>query len=177
MDRREHIKSLSLSIGYALSFGTLASIAESCKMGQSDSNTFTKNQLDLLNEYCETILPKTDSPGAKDTKCGAFIQKIVTEIYSKQDREAFIIGIDNLENTFTTKFGKSFLKANKKEQETFFTELDKTLPKFPPSMWGIILIKQEKPVGFFRNLKQATLLAYFTSNELSAFNMQKVSHG
>lgn len=177
MDRREYLKNLGLGLGYTMSFGTLMYIAQSCKSDETNGKTFSKTQFDLLNEYTETIIPKTKTLGAKDTKCAQFIQKMVTEIYSEEDRKAFIQGIDELENDFTKTNNKSFLEASPKERESYLTHIDATLAKFPPSMWGIVLIKQKEPISFFRNLKQATLLAYFTSKELAEFNTMKVSHG
>jgi hypothetical protein len=184
MKRREHIQQLGLFLGYSVSFGGAALLMESCKNdvnkiqgSVASTSIFSDNQSKLLEQLAETIIPKTDSPGAIDTHCPQFISKLVNEIYTDEDKADFMKGLDEIDGLCKSKTGKAFLESTSQEREAFLTELDKISPKFPPVMWGIVLVKNTEPVGFFRKLKAATLMAYFTSKELSEYNKQKVSHG
>lgn len=184
MDRRSHIQQLALVLGYSITFGTSALIFESCKKdagkAPTDSktdNVFSADQRKLLAELTDTILPKTETLGALDTHTPDYIAKLVNEVYNDADKAEFIKGLSEIEDQCKRASGKTFTESNKAEREAFLTKLDDESPKFPPVMWGIVLIKNTAPVGFFRKLKAATLLAYFTSQELSEYNKQKVSHG
>jgi hypothetical protein len=179
MNRREYIQNTALGLGYALSFGAVAAVFESCKTdtGSDQNNLLSASQFKLLEELTETILPKTSTLGAKDTNCALFIQKLVADVYNEKDKKEFLDGLASINEQCKTATGKTFIESNVAEREAFLTKLDEELPKFPPSMWGIVLVKNTEPVGFFRHLKSATLMAYFTSKELSEYNKSREVHG
>jgi hypothetical protein len=183
MNRREYVQRLGLYLGYTITFGSAAMLMESCKNENANpkainsSSLFSTSQTKLLEALTETIIPKTDTPGAIETHCPDFIAKLVNEIYTDDVKKEFMTGLDKIDLDCKVSSGKTFMESNQKEREAFLNNLDKVSPKFPPSMWGIVLVKNIEPVGFFRKLKAATLMAYFTSKELSEFNKQKASHG
>ncbi|WP_099368166.1 gluconate 2-dehydrogenase subunit 3 family protein [Sphingobacterium sp. 1.A.4] len=53
----------------------------------------TKADEELLAELLETIIPKTDSPGAKDLKLHLFVMKMVDDCESPENQEAFLKGL------------------------------------------------------------------------------------
>ncbi|MFX6884154.1 gluconate 2-dehydrogenase subunit 3 family protein, partial [Acinetobacter baumannii] len=49
-----------------------------CKNNEAGKGiTFSQEDIDFLNEVAETILPKTNTPGAKDAKVGDYMKVIV----------------------------------------------------------------------------------------------------
>ena len=74
MQRRKIIKYLAFSIGGTITLPAWANAwnAESIKLS---AKLLTTNQEALLAELTEAIIPKTDSPGAKDLAIPQFIQK------------------------------------------------------------------------------------------------------
>ena len=78
LNRREVLKTLTLIIGYTLTAGSTAAFLAGCKaepsIGNLASNSIlTNDQLSLLAEACERILPKTNTPGAKDAHVAEYI--------------------------------------------------------------------------------------------------------
>ena len=63
----------------------------------------------MLAELAETILPKTDSPGAKDLSAHLFALKMVDDCYTKANQENYIQGMKDFESFVTKKTGKSFI--------------------------------------------------------------------
>jgi hypothetical protein len=186
MNRREYITNTGLLLGYSLTFGTVATVMHSCKNEGLPSSSRTTNfkrksfdqeQKDLMAQLTETIIPKTDTPGAIETKIPQFAEKMVLEVFDEKDYNAFMKGLNEINAECKASKGKTFLACTKEEKEAYLNQLDKDLPKFPPTMWGIVLIDKPEPLPFFRRLKALTLMGYFTSKELEEFNKGKATHG
>ncbi|MGZ2805623.1 gluconate 2-dehydrogenase subunit 3 family protein, partial [Pseudomonas aeruginosa] len=64
-----------------------------CKNPATDAVAFTPEDITLLDEIAETILPKTDTPGAKEAKVGAFMTVIVRDCYKPEEAKVFIAGL------------------------------------------------------------------------------------
>ena len=57
-------------------------ILSGCKSEVSTDLTFSAKNLTLLNEIGETILPKSDTPGAKDANVAEVMKTVVTDCYT-----------------------------------------------------------------------------------------------
>ena len=61
------------------------------------AGALSEAHLASIAAIADTILPRTDTPGATDVKVPAFIDVIVSEQYSDADRDAFIAGLDAID--------------------------------------------------------------------------------
>lgn len=118
---------------------------------------FTKKQVQLLNEIADTIIPTTDTPGAKAAKTGQFIAVIVSDCYEPADQKRFLDSLATLENECRATTGKNFMKCTAQERQSFLSGLDATQKSFQKSK------KKEEPAHYFRTIKDLTLWGYFTS--------------
>lgn len=82
------------------------------------------NQEKLLAELTETILPTTDTPGAKDIAAHLFVLRMVDDCYKKEDQEKFIRGLTAFEKKTDSQFAKSFVKCTAAEKEMLLKELE-----------------------------------------------------
>ncbi len=57
----------------------------------------TDAQLALVGAIADTILPRTDSPSATDVGVPAFVDVIVSENYTDDERAAFLAGLDAID--------------------------------------------------------------------------------
>ncbi|MCE7063747.1 gluconate 2-dehydrogenase subunit 3 family protein [Dyadobacter sp. CY326] len=169
MKRRDALGRVALLMGGALSAPTMLAFLEGCKKA-TDTATgmtfpFPADRQALVSEVAELIIPKTDTPGAKDAKVGEFIEKMLKDCYTAADQESFNKGLEELEK-------KDFLKATPQEQTAILTEMEKA------SKTEIANADKEKKkyteagkeytdasTPFFRLLKELTLLGYFTSEQ------------
>ena len=86
MNRRNALKAVGLIMGGTLISSELFLTACSDKEAKSEQAASSKtpfNQQDvaLLDEVAETIIPTTDTPGAKAAEVGAFISMIFWRFY------------------------------------------------------------------------------------------------
>jgi hypothetical protein len=78
----------------------------------------------MLAELAETILPKTDTPGAKDLSAHLFALKMVDDCYSKTNQDKYIQGMKDFESYVMKKTGKSFAENDAAERQTIVADLD-----------------------------------------------------
>lgn len=92
MKRREAIKSLLIVTGGVM-------VIPSCLQERTESTIplnhlkIDANQEKLLAELAETIIPATNTPGAKDTYTHVFTLKMIDDCRDKADQETFIKGL------------------------------------------------------------------------------------
>lgn len=158
MKRRNALGRVALIAGGALSAPTLLAFLESCK-----SNPETR--LSLISEVAETIIPKTNTPGAKEAKVGEFIEKMLKDCYTAKDQENFEKGLKELEK-------KDFLSASPEEKTKILKEME-TAAREEAKKVGEEKKKYteagkeytDNGASFFSLVKELTLLGYFTSEQ------------
>src|SRR5882757_10547852 len=61
---------------------------------------------DLIAALCETIIPATDTPGAKDTGTQDFILKMIRDCTPRKEQNNFISGLRDLQDHCRAKYGQ-----------------------------------------------------------------------
>ncbi len=123
MDRRTVIKNLALVIGGA-------ALLPSCLHDSGKASIALKkikvsaDQEKFLADVAETIIPKTDTPGAKDLHLHLFVLKMVDDCFSKKDQDAFMAGLDKLSKEAESRFSKPFGQCSQAQRESLLNELD-----------------------------------------------------
>ncbi len=156
IDRREAIRRVTALLGGVVFVGTsdLLTAVEHAHARAATSHAqvgaFTAQDVALLDEVADTILPETKTPGAKAAHVGPFMALMVTDTYDDQQQGIFRDGIRKLNDAgFMTKTpGQrlAFLEQLDREQKTYMD----TRP-------------QGAPAHSFRLIKELTLFGYFTS--------------
>ena len=123
MNRRDLIKSIAVITGGVFIGGEL--FLTGCKSGPKAAAGFTAGNIALLDEVGETILPATKSPGAKAAKVGEFMKVYVTDCYTGREQEAFMKGLEQLEEGCKDKYGKSFMNCTAEERHEYLLTLEK----------------------------------------------------
>lgn len=77
----------------------------------------------LLAMISETIIPTTDTPGAKEVSAHLFVLKMVDDCYSPEDQKKFVAGLKDFEKMSEKKFGKSFVECAQAQREEILTDL------------------------------------------------------
>src|ERR1700759_1047228 len=85
------------------------------KLGGMGTN-FSNTDIAFLDEVAETILPKTDTPGAKEAQVGAVMTRIVKDCYTEPDQKVFLDGMQKLDDASKKKNGKTFLEATPEQR-------------------------------------------------------------
>jgi hypothetical protein len=115
----------------------------------------------LLDEIAETILPATDTPGAKAAKVGAFMALMVADCYDEAEQRIFRDGIRQLDRRSRAVNQVGFLEATPAQRTALLTEVDREQHQYMAGK------RADQPAHYFRMMKELALLGYFTS-ELGA---------
>jgi len=155
MNRREAIASVAWLLG-----GTVvgADLLTSCTPKAKQVNElFDQDQVAVLNEVADTILPATKTPGAKAANVGPFMAVMVKDCYTPEDQQVFIKGLKQLDKASQQKYKKTFMELEGKHRTALLTALDAEQRAYMRDK------KPEAPSHYFRMMKELTLLGYFTS--------------
>ncbi len=159
--RREAIMRVAALMGGTALVGGSALISACGKErapAQTGVGLFTAEDVALLDEIAETILPQTKTPGAKAAQVGAFMALMVTDTYDARDRAIFRAGMLRLdEASKQANGGASFLSATPEQRLALLERLDREQKEFQDAK------KEDERPHYFRMMKQLTLLGYFTS--------------
>lgn len=156
MNRREALNMVALLMGGTIVGGSL--FLEGCSTGNKNAKLpLTPEQIAFLDEVAETIIPTTNTPGAKAAKVGAFMQVMVTDCYEEKDQKIFLEGLSKIDEAAEKKFKSAFLKLSPEQKTELLSEVDKEAAAYAKDK------KKEDPNHYFSLMKQLTLLGYFTS--------------
>jgi hypothetical protein len=162
MNRRDALARVSLLLGGTIlgaeAFLSGCTNPAEQKLGGTGTN-FSDADIAFLDQVAETILPKTDTPGAKDAQVGAFMARIVKDCYTEADQKVFLAGMQLLDDASKRKNGKSFMEATPEQQHDLLVDLDKEAKAYATTK------KKDDPQHYFRMMKELTLWGYFTSEQ------------
>ncbi len=183
MDRREALSRVALIVGGTI-IGAEAFLS-GCKTTPAKEGLFSTDDIALLDEVGDTILPTTaSSPGAKAAQIGQFMKTMVTDCYTEDDQKIFTDGITKLNDAAKKKYDKSFMDLTPDQKTEFLIGLDKEAKDKGKEIAArqskltdedrkkMVMDKnhdgnlkrdpQDDP-HYFSYMKQLTLLGYFTS--------------
>jgi hypothetical protein len=125
MDRREAVKNMAFLMGGALSATTIGVFLEGCNSPSTKTNgsLFTEDQLKMITEVADIIIPTTKTPGAKAAGVGPFIALMVKDCYPEDAQKAFVKGLEDLEEQSKDEFKKSFLEISVAQRQQLLSKL------------------------------------------------------
>ncbi len=159
MNRREAIERTALILGYAISAPAIMGILNGCKATPDLAFKpvfLTEEQARLISELCEIIIPKTDTPGAKEAGVPAFIDTMLKDVYDQQGKDKFIAGLNSFNDEAKKAAGSDFVDLDPEKQVDFFKSVHDT---------AIAGVKsgEIKDRPFVLTVKELTCLGFFTS--------------
>jgi hypothetical protein len=159
MNRREALSSVALLLGGTIIGAEM--FLSGCTNADKNIGTaglnFSPEDISFLDEVGDTIIPATDTPGAKDAKIGDFMHTIVRDCYDEKQQKIFVDGMGSLNQSSKQKNGKYFLESSPAERKALLIDLDKEQMAYTTKK------KPEDPPHYFRMLKELTIWGYFTS--------------
>lgn len=157
MNRRELLKMISAVTGTAMIGGAAigsSALLSGCATTPLAPISLTAADIALLDEIAETIMPRTDTPGAKDAEVGKFMAVYVPDCYTLEEQAVFYKGLGSVEAESQKAYNRSFMVLTPAERTAFITELDQEARKTAAS---------GGTPHYFTMIKQLTLFGFFTS--------------
>ncbi len=148
MNRRTALKN-------CLVFTAGAALIPSCLQQNNKSSISLKNisltggQEKLMAAFSETLIPTTDTPGAKEVGAYEFALMMVDDCYSPEEQEKFMEGMVKFDEEARKKYDKSFADLSPAQRTEWLSVLD-----------GNKKDKQSEAVFFYNSARSLTLQAF-----------------
>lgn len=85
---------------------------------------FSDSTVALITELCETVIPRTDSPGAKDAGVPPFFIGMIRECYNNTQQKLFEAGFADIEARSKSLYKKPFAALNTAQKNDLITAID-----------------------------------------------------
>ena len=145
-----------LSRREAIRIGAAATVAASVATSDTliaQSAFFTKEELALVDELSEIIIPADDhSPGARAARVAADLDRRLADDWEQSDRTAWREGLALIERLSREMHGHPFLESSMPERIALLTRMAQNEGK-----------PQKPEEVFFAELKSKVVHAYYTS--------------
>ena len=149
MDRRSVVKNLVLFSGAVVLLP--ACITEEKKASiRLENLTVTEGQERVLADVAETIIPATDTAGAKELGLHLFVLKMLDDCHDEKDQETFMAGLTKFEETVKKQYGSSFTACSKEQRQEAIAALNNN--KAPQDV-----------LTFYSIMKNETIIGYLNS--------------
>lgn len=156
MKRRDALAATIALLGVPV-IGAQFFLSGCTKADQTRTGLFTDEDIVLLDEIGETILPTSEnSPGARAAQIGNFMKVMVTDCYDESEQKIFIDGIGKFKEYCSSR-GGDFMKLSSEKKKTLLIELDKEAKDQKAAANGA------GSAHYFSMIKQLTVWGYLTS--------------
>jgi len=145
--RREAIRRAALLAGVAFSPAWLTAVDQAGTA--APGSRLTSAQAAIAGAVADRIIPRTDTPGAADVGVPAFIDLLYGEYMTPAERKMLTDGLNEVDTAAKAAHGGAFTTLPADRQDTVLR--------------GIARAEEGKDQGFFRLIRSATILGYFTS--------------
>ena len=158
MNRKTALKSIVVFVTLGVSSGALY---EFLKQGDTVPVTSLPKKKELIAELAETIIPRTDTPGANDAKVEDYIIKMIIENTDAKTQKSFMAGLSSLEHYTVENYHQQFVQCSASQK----TEILKHFENKGTYSIGLLNKVSKKLLGpsFFYKLKDLTVEGYCTS--------------
>lgn len=171
MQRRELLKMIMAATGVAMVGHSAFAYVLKSPVPLTDT-VFNQGDVDLFNDIAERILPRTDTPGAKDANVGLMALILANDCYSKTERDAFIVGFNSINTQCQARFGQGFSSLSMSDQNAFLQDLDQAASAYnkKQDLYYLSTAPFDKnrdstdpTPHYFTLIKQLTIFTFFTS--------------
>ena len=155
ISRREAIRRAALLYGVAVSSEWLraADPAEPAQVRPATPvSHLTSVHAAIAGAVADRILPRTDTPGANDVGVPAFIDRLYGEFMTAAERQMLTDGLTAVDAAARSAHGAAFTTLTADRQDALLRTIARA--------------EEGKPQGFFRLIRSATILGYFTSEQV-----------
>ena len=166
VNRRQAMKGVAAGLGAAASLPILNQPAESqshhhatlvspvASTAAAKAPTFfSPQQYEVITELTSLIIPTDETPGAREARVNEYIDLIVSE-GTGSTKKLYREGLDWLEKTCQSRYGKKFIQSSHDQQVEILTEISQIKDPAPAN---------QLQARFFKAIKQDTIDGFYTS--------------
>jgi hypothetical protein len=167
MNRREVIQQVTWLMGGAISAPAVLAVLNGCspKPGASWQPLFlSKEEGAVVEAVADLIIPRTDTPGAREIGVPAFIDVILKDVYPSADQARFVSSLKDFDAAAQSAHGKPFLELQPAQQLSFLQQAHDAAAaaeRGQEAAREVAASRRKRP--FVLMMKELTLLGFFTS--------------
>ena len=154
MNRRDLIR----TVGTAAALSILPRDAEAAWAriigGERAAGGLGHSRMTLVSSLADTIIPRTDTPGATDVGVQDWVELIVTDYYRDDERDPFLAGLDDIDARCVREAGAPFAELSADARNTIMQALD------------VPADRTTVDARAYARLKGLVIHGYFTSEEV-----------
>jgi gluconate 2-dehydrogenase gamma chain len=152
MTRREAIRRTALLLGVAVSPSLVSGVLRAQPAAARATAYLSAKQRETVDAVAERILPRTDTPGARDVGVPAFIDLMFGEYMTAEEKKMFADGLAEVEAMSAAESRRAFSALTPAEQDALLARM--------------AVASQGKEKSFFAQMREVTLLGYFSSEQV-----------
>ena len=165
MIRRDLLKMIVAATGTAFVGSNVLAYTQLPMRDDKDTG-FSKDEVAFFNEVGESIIPRTDTPGAKDANVGSMMAIMLADCYSPLHRKTFKDGIVSLKAKAKSRYSKDFLLLTPEQRLALLSSLDDAANAHNRKMALAETQSNDLEMTqphYFSLIKQLVLFSFFTS--------------
>lgn len=172
MNRREFLECAALLVAGVSAAQAGIHLSEEQRVHLAAQPDYASRQGTLFNEaekralasLCETIIPRTDTPGAIDAGVPRFVELMVQEWFTAAEREVFLSGFADLQASAAAQYANTLEALPNEDRQALLEALEEAASD---SAWygmrGESMAQSKDGVPFICQLKEMTVFGFFTS--------------
>lgn len=176
MNRREILRYAALATGAAVSAPLASAFLSGCKRDAAvaageviyEPKFFSAEAYDFITKVADTIIPRTDTPGASDVGVPEVIDSMVADVYGTEVQQEAKQGLEMLMakmNADNAEKG-TFASLSDAERLTYLQNQDLHY-KNPDTDWAAAAEEEQILRETYFSIKQAVIANYFGSEEVA----------
>lgn len=157
LNRREILERMAMVSGGVISLTVLSACEANISVDENIENTALKSlsesQLALIGDIADTIIPDTDTPGAKAINIHFFIDELVANWMTAEQRERFLSELSALDTRIISENGNSFSMLSPDARGLVLDQL------------GAEMVAQndKSHKHIYKEIRELTIFGYYTS--------------
>jgi gluconate 2-dehydrogenase gamma chain len=163
MNRREALKRVAWLMGGTVSASAILAVRKgwpATTPAGSKPLSLSPPQADIVSALCEIMIPRTDTPGAIDAGVPGFIDLMLKDVYTQEERTRYLTGLAAFDAAAQVEHGGKFVALDSQRQLALVRKLHD------------VAVAEERRVDhrqrtlqrpFILMTKELTLLGFFTS--------------
>ncbi|GEO05448.1 hypothetical protein AAE02nite_31120 [Adhaeribacter aerolatus] len=152
MKRRAALKGISMAVAGLVALPAWASGWNPASLGKVSAVPLPEEA--LLAELVETIIPETDTPGAKSLQVHRFVLRMIQDCYGEVAQSNLQQGLVAVDEVAKGAFDKSFVNLNVTQRVAVLTHLQKS---DDPSTKGFISLVKNLTIQGYLNSEYVLL--------------------